>query len=43
MKYIDMQIKHRKRGLLNTGGYFQLPLKMIKARQRKIRCLISVL
>lgn len=25
MKYIDMQIKRRKRGLLNTGGYFQLP------------------
>ena len=23
MKYIDMQIKHRKRGLLNAG-YFQL-------------------
>ena len=27
MKYIDMQIKRRKRGLLNTGGYFQLPSK----------------
>jgi len=42
MKYIDMQIKRGKRGLLNTGEYFQLPLKMIKARQRIIRCLITV-
>lgn len=25
MKYIDMQIKRRKRGLLNTGGYFNYP------------------
>ena len=43
MKYIDMQIKRRKRGLLNAGYFQLLPQKMIRERQRKSRCLISVL
>ena len=41
MKYIDMQIKRRKRGLLNTG-YFQLLPKNDKREAAEIRCLITV-
>lgn len=35
MKYIDMQIKRRKRGLLNAGYFQLLPQKMIREAAEK--------